>query len=156
MSRLDRFLLSNKMCEKWPNCIQVAYQRGIFDHVHVMLHVDDAKWGPRPLQMLKCWSNYPGYADFVCAKWGTFNCQRWGGFVLKRKLKMMKASLKEWHYQQLQNMDGRMTEVKNKISLLDSKGEMSVLIDDDVNDLHDLSVNLRLGFRIVLIGRNRK
>jgi len=25
MSRLDRFLLSNKWCEKWPNSIQVAH-----------------------------------------------------------------------------------------------------------------------------------
>jgi len=41
MSRLDRFLLSNKWCDTWPHCIQVAYQRGLSDHVSVMLHVDE-------------------------------------------------------------------------------------------------------------------
>jgi len=42
MSRLDRFLLSEKCCELWPNCIQVAYQWGLSDHFSLMLHVDDA------------------------------------------------------------------------------------------------------------------
>jgi len=68
MSRLDRFLLSSKWCEKWPNCIQVADQRGLSDHVPLLLHIDDANWGPRPLRMLKCWSDLPGYTDFVRAK----------------------------------------------------------------------------------------
>jgi len=49
MSRLDRFLLSEKWCEAWPNSFQVAYQRGLSDHVPIMLHVDDANWGPRSL-----------------------------------------------------------------------------------------------------------
>ncbi|AES60103.2 endonuclease/exonuclease/phosphatase family protein [Medicago truncatula] len=73
MSRLDRFLLSNKWCEKWPSCIQVAYQRGLSDHVPVLLYVDDANWGPHLLQMLKCWFDYTSYEDFVRAKWGTFS-----------------------------------------------------------------------------------
>jgi len=52
MSRLDRFLVSNKYCEWWPNCIQVAYQRGLSDHVPVMLYVDDANWGPDRFECL--------------------------------------------------------------------------------------------------------
>lgn len=75
MSRLDRFLLSKKWCEKWPSCILVAYQRGLSDHVPLVLLVDEANWGPRPLRMLKCWGEYPGYADFVKDKWGSFNVQ---------------------------------------------------------------------------------
>ena len=97
MSRLDRFLLSEKWCAAWPNSIQVAYQRGLSDHVPLMLHIDDANWGPRPLRMLKCWSSFPGYDDFVRDKWHSFNITGWGGYVLKHKLKLMKVSLKEWH-----------------------------------------------------------
>ena len=142
MSRLDRFLLSNKWCDKWPNCIQVAYQRSLSDHVPLLLHVDEANWGPRPLRMLTCWSYFPGYADFVRAKWGTFTCEGWGNFVLKQKLKLMKFSLKEWHQHHFQNTDGRMMEVKNKISILDAKVEMSALSGEEVDELHELSVNL--------------
>ena len=84
MSRLDRYLLSSRWCEFWPNCIQVADQRGLSDHVPLLLHIDDANWGPRPLRMLKCWSDLPGYSDFVRAKWGSFHCEGWGGHVLKQ------------------------------------------------------------------------
>jgi len=66
---------------------------------------DESNWRPRPLRMLKCWSDLPGYAEFVGGKWDTFSCQGWGGFVLQQKLKMIKACLKEWHSQHVQNMD---------------------------------------------------
>jgi len=60
-----------------------SYKRGLSDHVPLMLHVDDANWGPRALRMLKCWDDYHGYDDFVRKKWGSFNFHGWGGFVLK-------------------------------------------------------------------------
>jgi len=41
----------------------VAHQRGLSDHVPVMLHVDASNWGPRPLRIVKCWSELPGYAE---------------------------------------------------------------------------------------------
>lgn len=69
MSRIDRFLLSAKWCEAWPNSIQVAHQRGLSDHVPLSLYVDAANWGPRPLRMLRCWAEFPGYDDFVRNKW---------------------------------------------------------------------------------------
>jgi hypothetical protein len=72
ISRLDRFLLSEKRFEAWPNCIQVVYQRGLSDHIPLVLHVDEANWGPRPLRMLKCWADYSGYDEFVKQKWGSF------------------------------------------------------------------------------------
>lgn len=148
MSRLDRFLLSDKWCDVWPNCIQVAYQRGLSDHVPLILHADDANWGPRPLRMLKCWSDYLGYSNFVREKWRSFDLQGWGGFVLRQKLKLLKNSLKEWHQQHSQNMEGKITEVKKRISYLDSKGETSALIEDEMKELHDLSANLHSMARI--------
>jgi len=32
MSRLDRFLLSEDWCLRWPNCLQVSLLRGVSDH----------------------------------------------------------------------------------------------------------------------------
>jgi hypothetical protein len=80
MSRLDRFLLSEKWCEAWPNCIQVAYQRGLSDHVPLVLMVDEANWGPRPLRMLKCWVDFTGYSDFLNQQWSSFDVHGWGDF----------------------------------------------------------------------------
>jgi len=142
MSRLDQFLLSNKWCQQWPNSIQVAHQRGLSDHVPVMLHVDASNWGPRPLRMLKCWSELPGYAEFFRERWSTFRCQGWGGFVLQQKLKWIKAGLREWHTQHVQNMEGRMIEIKDKMSDLDVKAESAELHADEVSELRGLSLTL--------------
>lgn len=118
------------------------YQRGLSDHVPLMLQIDEVNWGPRPLRMLKCWFEFPGYGDFVRDKWGSLQCQGWGGYVLKEKLKMLKLSLKEWHMQHARNIGGKIMAVKNQISVLDSKAELSMLLDEEVLELHDLSANL--------------
>ena len=62
--------------------------------------------------------------------------------MLKQKLKLMKFSLKEWNQQHFQNMRGRMTEVQHTMSALDIKAESSTLSDEEVAELHELSVNL--------------
>lgn len=83
MSRLDRFLLSARWCLSWPNSIQVAHQRGLSDHVPLVLDVDDLNWGPRPLRMLKCWRDFAGYSEFVRENLNSFHLDGWGGFVLQ-------------------------------------------------------------------------
>jgi len=62
MRRLDIYLLSVNCRSAWLNCIQVAHQCGLSDHVPLVLFVDEDNWGPRPLRMLKCWANFLGYA----------------------------------------------------------------------------------------------
>lgn len=39
-------------------------------------------------------------------------------------------------------MEGKITEVKNHISYFDSNGEVYALLDEDVSELYELSVNL--------------
>jgi len=148
MSRLDRYLLLVNWCSTWPNCIQVANQRGFSDHVPLVLTVDDANWGPRPLRMLKCWADFPGYAQFVRDTWRSIDINGWGGFVLKEKMKLIKGSLKEWHQRHSQNLGGKCKQVKERMSLLDTKGETSVLLEEEVHELHDLSVTLHSMSRI--------
>jgi len=143
MSHLDRFLLSFNWCTAWPNCIQLANQRGLSDYVPLELYADVDNWGPRPLRMLKCWADFPGYEQFVREKWGSYNIEGWGAFVLKEKLKLIKGSLREWHQRHSRNLIGKCNTVKERMSILDIKGEMSTLDDEEVSELQDLSLNLR-------------
>jgi len=75
MSRLDRFSLSLNWCVTWPNCIQLAKQRGLSDHVPLILYVDEDNWGPLPFRMLKCWVDLPGYDQLVREKWASYNIE---------------------------------------------------------------------------------
>ena len=54
MSPLHHFLLSEEWCVVWPNCIQSALQRGIFDHCSIVSSHDYENWGSRPQRMLEC------------------------------------------------------------------------------------------------------
>jgi hypothetical protein len=85
MSRLDRFLLSEEWCLSWPNCTQTAQLRGISDHCPLILSANEDNWGPRPLRMLKCWREVPGYQTFVRDKWQTLHVDGWGGGMSLKK-----------------------------------------------------------------------
>lgn len=142
MSRLDRFLLSDRWCQTWPNCFQLASTRGLSDHCPIHLCIDIENWGPRPVRMLKCWENFQGYQSFVCEKWNYIQVEGWGGYVLKEKLKLIKFALKEWHQRHSKNLPARMSSLKDQITALVLKGEESVLVDDEIEELHGVSEEL--------------
>jgi hypothetical protein len=119
MSRLDRFLLSEEWCLQWPNCFQVALLRGLSDHCPLQLSVDEENWGPRPLRMLKCWRDLPGYTQFVKERWWSLQIVGWGGYVLREKLKLIKVALKEWHSVHVKNIPGKIEGLKYRLSELD-------------------------------------
>jgi len=135
MSRLDRFLLSEDWCLKWPNCLQIALLRGVSDHCPLQLSVDEENWGPRPLRMLKCWQEMLGYKQFVTDKWNSFSVEGWGGYVLKEKLKLIKAALKEWHLSHSSNIPAKLDSLKARLSWLDDKGEDEVLSSVEIEEM---------------------
>lgn len=65
MSQLDKFQLFEDWCMNWPNCVQVALVRGFSNHYPIMLFVDEENWGLKLIHKLKCWSNFPGYIEFM-------------------------------------------------------------------------------------------
>ncbi|PNX63799.1 cysteine-rich receptor-like protein kinase, partial [Trifolium pratense] len=142
MSRLDRFLLSEEWCLAWPNCRQEARLRGLSDHCPLVLSANEEDWGPRPSRMLKCWKDIPGYNQFVRDKWISFEVDGWGGYVLKEKLKMIKAGLKEWHKTHTQNLPGRIETLKGRLSVLDEKGEEEDLSEEELVEFHGVSSNI--------------
>ncbi|KAK2440720.1 hypothetical protein QL285_012099 [Trifolium repens] len=142
MSRLNRFLLSEEWCLSWPNCMQSAQLRGLSDHCALVLASDEANWGPRPLRMLKCWRDVPGYSLFVKEKWGTLNVDGWGGFVLKEKLKVMKGALKEWHMTHAHNLPSNIESLKCRLSVLDLKGEDDTLSEAEIEEMHGVTADI--------------
>jgi len=148
MSRIDRFLLSDRWCQTWPNCFQMAMSRGLSDHCPLVLSIDVENWGPKPMRQLKCWELLPGYNSFVRDKWQSLQVDGWGGFVLKEKLKLVKLALKEWHQHHTQNLPARISTLKDRIDSFDLKGETTVLCDEEVEELHGFSEEL---FSLTLI-----
>lgn len=61
---------------------------------------------------------------------------------MKEKLKRIKGDLKEWHLTHSHNLPGKINSLKNQIDVLDSKGEVDMLSEEEVSTLHDLSSEL--------------
>ncbi|GAU33774.1 hypothetical protein TSUD_393360 [Trifolium subterraneum] len=142
MSRLDRFLLSEEWCLSWPNCEQVAQLRGLSDHCPLILMSNVEDWGHRPVRMLKCWRDIPGYHQFVRDKWNALQIDGWGGYVLKEKFKMIKLALKEWHGAHSQNLPSRIDSLKGRLSVLEGKGEVEGLSDVELEELRGISSDI--------------
>jgi exonuclease III len=142
MSHIDRFLLSEDWCLVWPNSVQVAHLKGLSDHCPLILSVDEENWGPRPSRFLKCWSEIPGYKQFVRNTWSSFQVEGWGGYVLKEKFKLIKSALKDWHASHSQNLPAQIAVLKDRMAVLDGRGERDELSVDDCIELHDVSANL--------------
>ncbi|MCI09822.1 hypothetical protein A2U01_0030913 [Trifolium medium] len=65
MSRLDRFLLSEKFIEKEEVSGQWIGNRDISDHCPIWLMCSNINWGPKPFKVNNCWLEHPEFKQFV-------------------------------------------------------------------------------------------
>ncbi|GAU34888.1 hypothetical protein TSUD_144190 [Trifolium subterraneum] len=92
--------------------------------------------------MLKCVKDILGYNLFVRDKWNSFHIDGWGGFLLKEKLKMIKAALKDWHLAHTQNLPSQIDSLKTQLSALDLKGEEEDLTEAELVELHGVTFDI--------------
>ncbi|GAU25950.1 hypothetical protein TSUD_16880 [Trifolium subterraneum] len=84
----------------------------------------------------------PGYEDFVRAKWSSLPVRGWSGYILKTKLKFIKAELRSWHLQHTTNIDSRIQNAKNRLEALDIIGKERRLLGEEVEELHSLPADI--------------
>lgn len=75
---------------------QWGLARSLSDHCPVMLKETHNEWGPKPFRVWDDWTKVPGFDSFVKSKWDAYNVNGKASFVLKEKLKILKADLKAW------------------------------------------------------------
>ncbi|KEH25499.1 endonuclease/exonuclease/phosphatase family protein [Medicago truncatula] len=102
----------------------------------------DENWGPKPSRFLKCWSDTNVYAEFVNTKSKSFQVDGWGGYVLKEKFKLMKAALKEWYAEHTQNLSGKIVSLKQRLAVLDGKGEVEELTEAECDEMHAVTADI--------------
>lgn len=144
MSKLDRLWLSVTWCDTWPNCIQTVLQRGLSDHVLVVLLSDATNgdlglfgWWSVGRIILVMWTLFVTNGELLMWKDGAVLCWnrswRWLNNVWKISIN---------NNRRICVLDNKITEMKNQISSLDTKGEEFALLDDEVQVHRELSVSL--------------
>lgn len=119
MSRLDRFSISEDWLNTWDSLSQWGLKRTVSDHCAVVLKEKEVNWGQKPFCMLRCWEDMAGYEEFVKQTWRNTEVGGWKGYVLKEKLKRLKASLKEWHKSHMGNLDAQISKAKEELNRWD-------------------------------------
>ncbi|XP_057449057.1 uncharacterized protein LOC130740454 [Lotus japonicus] len=122
-SRLDRFFVSSDWASSCAIGEQRVLSRDFSDHCPVLFHTSNLNWGPKPFKVLNCWFSDPRFAKFVSKEWESFCFSGTGAFVLKEKLKRIKACLRTWNSEVFGDIQRNSKEILRKIQSLDEKLE---------------------------------
>ncbi|XP_058787450.1 uncharacterized protein LOC131661827 [Vicia villosa] len=96
-SRIDRFLVSDKVVNDWGIVGQFVGDRDLSDHCPIWLEVDNNNWGPKPFKFNNEWFSIDSFLPFVKKEWEDLKVEGRGDFVLKEKLRLLKGRLNWWN-----------------------------------------------------------
>ncbi|KAL6576971.1 isoform X1 [Orobanche minor] len=96
-SRIDRMMVNEDWLSKCPGSVLLGACRGSFDHCPLILQL-----------------------KFVKVKWEGYASEGWAGFILKEKLKSLKADLRWWSKNIYGNLDNRVKDKKEVLERLDA------------------------------------
>jgi exonuclease III len=123
MSRIDRGLISSEWEDLLGPCSLWVWPRDISDHCPVMLKYGENDWGPKPFRFNNYWLENRNFNKVVEERWRSIEVNGWMAFVLKEKLRGLKARLKEWHIGEYGSLENRIKKVVEDIIELDVRGE---------------------------------
>ncbi|XP_058783019.1 uncharacterized protein LOC131657664 [Vicia villosa] len=123
MSRIDRFLVSNQVVNKWGVVGQIIGDRDISDHCPVWLVKDNVNWGPKPFKFNNEWFSFDSFLPFVKKEWRSMNVRGRGDYVLKEKLRLLKEKLRRWNIDVFGRIDLEVEEGVRELNMVDSRLE---------------------------------
>ncbi|KAL8530880.1 hypothetical protein ACS0TY_007781 [Phlomoides rotata] len=143
-SKLDRLLVNINWLNKWPEEILRGGKRSLSDHVSIFIEGSKKDWGPRPFKFFNQWIQHPGYKELIERVWSTSSKQGWASFVIKEKLKEVKAELKVWSKEIFHGLDRKIEMKKEEIERLDILDDTFGLEDEETSRRQDLLGDLMM------------
>ena len=118
---LQHWLLpQNNKLHKWPDSSQCNLERNYSDHYPIIMKSKRIDWGPKPFKVFDAWLNNKEYQKVVRDCWAANQLFGWGGFVLKNKLKILKARLKLWSKENAADMCNKMKKIQQELNDLEN------------------------------------
>ncbi|XP_026398305.1 uncharacterized protein LOC113294100 [Papaver somniferum] len=129
-SRIYRFLLSPIWEINFPNVVQQALARPCSDHSPLALICNGVKGGPGPFGCEKFWYAHPDFLTFISNAWTSFTVSGSAGFIMCKKLQLLKPLLKSWAKHEFGDMDRRLEELEEVFMQLDEEEDLHNGITD--------------------------
>ena len=122
-SKLDRFLVSPKWLSKWPGSYQTALHRNFSDHCPILLRSNNADWGPKTFRILDCWLAEKSFKKLIEENWSSNQWSGWGGYVIKQKIKAIKAKIKVWNKEHFGDTYSKYKKIEEDLNRLEEESE---------------------------------
>ncbi|KAL8546514.1 hypothetical protein ACS0TY_006307 [Phlomoides rotata] len=100
-------------------------------------------WGPKPFKFFNDWISHPEFKEYCEQKWNNYNVQGWKSFILKEKLKLLKAGLKTWSRDIFGEINQKMEVQKETIDKLDRFDEIFGLEEEEVIERNRVEAELK-------------
>ncbi|KAK7281208.1 hypothetical protein RIF29_08984 [Crotalaria pallida] len=134
MSRIDRIMVSNEWLSYWPSTSQWAIPREFSDHCPILLKYQKPASGPKPFRLNNCWFHHQDFKPMVRSCWERLEVQGWRAFVVKEKLKLLKAEIKKWNKEIFGCLELKLGDLNKKILDFDLLGEVQELTAGQLTD----------------------
>ncbi|XP_071694765.1 uncharacterized protein [Rutidosis leptorrhynchoides] len=136
-SKLDRFLVSDKVCNMWNELLVLALERKLSDHCPIILRDRVIDFGPKPTKVFDEWLDMDGSDEAVINAWNKEVQGRRLDCKFRDKLKNVKFALKEWGHNTLVGIDVEIEDLKNKATAWEAMAETRVLTSNERNEWLD-------------------
>ncbi|CAL5401981.1 unnamed protein product [Camellia sinensis] len=123
LSRIDRFLVTMGWEEHFSEVVQLRLPRPVSDHWPILLDSGGIRHGPTLFRFENMWLQHEGFLDLVRGWWNSYEVRGSPSCVLAKKLKLLKATLKNWNKEVFGRLEGQKVAV---LSLLHSLDELEV------------------------------
>lgn len=117
-SRLDHFLVSNIIVDRWGVVGQLIDQRDISNHCLLWLQANSEDSGPKPFKFNNEWFQNKEFVPFIEKEWKDIDFSGRGDYVMKEKLRILKDRLRWWSFNVF--------------------GKIDMLLEEGVRELNDL------------------
>jgi hypothetical protein len=134
MSRIDRIMVSEEWMAEWGILSTRILPRDVSDHCPLVLKRSDIVSRPKPFRFCNHWLLHKDFGDLVETSWRSLQVEGWMSYVLKEKLKLLKAVIKEWNKVEYGKMEELIRNLISSIRELDLRGEQGLLVTSEVEE----------------------
>ncbi|GJW57332.1 RNA-directed DNA polymerase, eukaryota [Tanacetum coccineum] len=134
MSKLDRFLISEKLLISCPNITAITLERYLSDHRPILLLESQFGYGPTPFRFFHYWLDMEGFNKIVEDAWSEAPYDDSNAMIIMmKKLKYLKLKIREWNKGNMKNMKNVKAKHKRDLEALETTIDKGEGTDEVVN-----------------------
>ncbi|GKC76213.1 RNA-directed DNA polymerase, eukaryota, partial [Tanacetum coccineum] len=133
MSKLDRFLISERLLTLFPSLSTLCLDRNLYDHRPILIRELNVNYGPIPFPFFHSW-----FDKMVEDSWNSLVfIEHDSIIILKKKLQALKISIKQWIKDDNICSNSTKLSIQNRLSALDKLIDQEHLSDIERDVTYD-------------------